>query len=80
MNRTPAFHGLRAELRSRWPEWAAVSAFAAVVAFAMPCHEPWTDEAQAWKLKRFRFMYSHIRMRRRSLYIVSVRGNHLVGG
>jgi len=31
-----ALEGLRSELRSRWPEWAAISSFAALVAFAIP--------------------------------------------
>lgn len=44
--------GLRNEVRSRWPEWAAISCFAALVAFAIPWHEPWSDEAQAWQLAR----------------------------
>ena len=50
MNRIPTLDGVRAELRSRWPEWTAISVFAAVVAFAIPYHEPWMDEAQAWQL------------------------------
>src|ERR1039458_874046 len=52
MNRIPTLDGLRRELRSRWPEWTTVSVFAAVVAFAIPYHEPWADEAQAWQLAR----------------------------
>jgi hypothetical protein len=52
MNRVPALDGLRAQLRSRWPEWTTITVFAAVVAFAIPCHEPWSDEAQAWQLAR----------------------------
>jgi hypothetical protein len=52
MNRLSTLGAVRTELRSRWPEWAAVSAFAAVIAFAIPFHEPWTDEAQAWQLAR----------------------------
>jgi hypothetical protein len=38
--------------RSRWPEWSALSIYAALVAFAIPFHEPWVDEAQAWQLAR----------------------------
>jgi len=38
--------------RSRWPEWCALSVYAALVAFAIPYHEPWADEAQAWQLAR----------------------------
>ncbi len=36
----------------RWPEWTALSLFAALVAFAIPYHEPFVDEAQAWQLAR----------------------------
>jgi hypothetical protein len=35
-----------------WPEWAAASLFTALVACAIPYHEPWSDEAQAWQLAR----------------------------
>jgi hypothetical protein len=52
MNSIPALGGIRAELRSRWPEWATIAAYASVVAFAIPFHEPWTDEAQAWQIAR----------------------------
>lgn len=52
MNRIPTLDGLRRELRSHWPEWATISVFAAVVAFAIPYHEPWADEAEAWQLAR----------------------------
>lgn len=38
--------------RSNWPEWCALSAYAVVVACAIPYHEPWADEAQAWELAR----------------------------
>jgi len=38
--------------RSHWPEWSALSIYAALVAFAIPFHEPWVDEAQAWQLAR----------------------------
>jgi hypothetical protein len=37
---------------SGWPEWSALILYAALVAFAIPCHEPWVDEAQAWQLAR----------------------------
>ena len=40
------------KIRSRWPEWTALSFYAALVAFAIPFHEPWADEAQAWQLAR----------------------------
>jgi hypothetical protein len=43
---------LRRELRARWPEWFAVSFYAALIALAIPYHEPWADEAQAWQLAR----------------------------
>jgi hypothetical protein len=52
MNSIPALGGIRAKLRSRWPEWAAIAVYASLVAFAIPFHEPWTDEAQAWQLAR----------------------------
>src|SRR5580658_6317448 len=38
--------------RSRWPEWGALFLYATLVAFAIPYHEPWVDEAQAWQLAR----------------------------
>jgi hypothetical protein len=38
--------------RSRWPEWGTLVFYAALVAFAIPYHEPWVDEAQAWQLAR----------------------------
>lgn len=44
--------GLRASLRSRWPEWVALTAFAAIVAILITHHEPWADEAQSWQLAR----------------------------
>lgn len=37
---------------SPWPEWCTLSCFAALVAFAIPYHEPWVDEAQGWQLSR----------------------------
>jgi len=37
---------------SRWPEWCALSFYSALVAIAVPFHEPWADEAQAWQLAR----------------------------
>ena len=40
------------ERRSLWPEWGALFLYAALVAFAIPYHEPWVDEAQAWQLAR----------------------------
>jgi hypothetical protein len=47
-----AFERLAAKLRLRWPEWAALSAYAALVAYVIPSHEPIADEAQAWQLAR----------------------------
>jgi hypothetical protein len=40
------------KMRSRWPEWGTLFIYAALVAFAIPYHEPWVDEAQAWQLAR----------------------------
>ncbi len=40
------------EMRRRWPEWGTLLFYAALVAFAIPYHEPWVDEAQAWQLAR----------------------------
>ena len=37
---------------SRWPEWSALALYLAVLASAIPFHEPWVDEAQAWQLAR----------------------------
>jgi hypothetical protein len=40
--------------RRKYVEWSAVAAtltaYAATLAFAIPRHEPWADEAQAWEL------------------------------
>lgn len=47
-----AFERLTAKLRFRWPEWTALSAYAALVAYVTPYHEPIADEAQAWQLAR----------------------------
>ncbi|HEV2662155.1 MAG TPA: hypothetical protein VGU68_16225 [Ktedonobacteraceae bacterium] len=41
----------RARLRL-WPEWLILSLYTFVVAFAIPFHEPWADEAQAWQMAR----------------------------
>lgn len=35
-----------------WPEWLTLAAYAALLAFIIPFHEPWADEAQAWQLAR----------------------------
>lgn len=47
-----ALEGVSDSTGSRWPEWSALSIYAALVAFAIPFHEPWVDEAQAWQLAR----------------------------
>jgi hypothetical protein len=42
-------------LLSRWrglPEWLTLVAYAALLAYAIPLHEPWADEAQSWQLAR----------------------------
>lgn len=36
----------------RWPECLTLSACAGLMAFTIPHHEPWVDEAQAWQLVR----------------------------
>lgn len=53
-HRKPAvlFGTVREHLRSRWPEWATLSLFSTIVAYAIPYHEPWADEAQAWQIAR----------------------------
>lgn len=38
--------------RAGWPEWACLSLYAGLVAWMIPYHEPWADEAQAWMLAR----------------------------
>jgi hypothetical protein len=50
--RISALGSFREDIRSRWPEWITIVFYAAVVAFAIPYHEPWVDEAQAWQLAR----------------------------
>jgi F0F1-type ATP synthase membrane subunit c/vacuolar-type H+-ATPase subunit K len=42
----------RETLREYWPEWITLTCYAALIAFAIPFHEPWADEAQAWQLAR----------------------------
>jgi len=39
-------------LRAWWPEACTLAAFAALIAYAIPFHEPWADEAQAWQMAR----------------------------
>lgn len=51
-HRVSVLGGLHENIRSRWPEWITMVLYASVVAFAIPYHEPWADEAQAWQLAR----------------------------
>ncbi len=44
--------GSRKDIGSRLPEWITLALYATVVAFAIPYHEPWVDEAQAWQIAR----------------------------
>lgn len=45
--------GRKRTLRSNgWPEWVALAAYASLLAWMIPFHEPWADEAQAWMLAR----------------------------
>jgi len=37
---------------SNWPEWVTLALYAAIISFAIPYHESWVDEAQAWQLAR----------------------------
>lgn len=37
---------------SHWPEGLALALYATCLAIAVPYHEPWADEAQAWQLAR----------------------------
>jgi len=48
----PVFAQNTAALRTSWPEWLTLTFYAAILAAAIPCHEPWADEAQAWQLAR----------------------------
>jgi hypothetical protein len=55
--RPPSSHAsllerIRSNIHSYWPEWLTLCAFSALVAFAIPYHEPFADEAQAWQLAR----------------------------
>jgi hypothetical protein len=38
--------------RLKWPELLTLAAYASLLVFAIPYHEPWADEAQAWQLAR----------------------------
>ena len=44
--------GGRSSRYSNWPEWITLTVYAALVAFAIPFHEPFVDEAQSWQLAR----------------------------
>lgn len=44
--------GASGKIRPLWLEWCALSAYSALVAFAIPFHEPFADEAQGWQLAR----------------------------
>ncbi len=50
--RTDVDHPQFAFIRKKWPECAATIAYIALLAFSIPFHEPWADEAQAWQLAR----------------------------
>ncbi len=39
-------------IRLQWPEWCVLALYSALIAFAIPYHEPFADEAQAWQLAR----------------------------
>ncbi len=39
-------------VKRRWPECLTLVAYAGLVAFTIPHHEPWSDEAQAWQVAR----------------------------
>ena len=41
-----------AAVRRGWPEWIVLALYTGLVGFAIPHHEPWADEAQAWQLAR----------------------------
>jgi hypothetical protein len=34
----------------QWPEWITLTCYAGLLAFTIPFHEPWADEAQAWQI------------------------------
>jgi hypothetical protein len=51
-NAVSASEGSRKNIGSHWPEWMTLALYAIVVACAIPYHEPWADEAQAWQIAR----------------------------
>ena len=44
-------------LLRNWPECMALALYAALVAFAIPYHEPFVDEAQSWQLAKSLSLY-----------------------
>src|ERR1039458_5752049 len=52
MNCIAILNDVRKELRLRWPEWVTLISYAALVAFAIPYHEPFSDEAEIWQVAR----------------------------
>jgi len=42
----------KSHFRVFWPEWSTLALYATLVGLAIPYHEPWADEAQAWQLAR----------------------------
>ncbi|MGB6724662.1 MAG: hypothetical protein WBE74_02080, partial [Terracidiphilus sp.] len=42
----------KTNIRSHWPEWSILALYSALIAYAIPYHEPFADEAQAWQLAR----------------------------
>lgn len=51
-NSASAYRGGRGWLLQYWPECVTLALYAALVAFAIPYHEPFVDEAQSWQLAR----------------------------
>jgi len=51
-DRVSSFDQFAARFAARWPEWITLALYATLVGFAIPYHEPWADEAQAWQLAR----------------------------
>src|SRR5215472_1343122 len=50
----PSLHGTNRaiNLARKWPELITLALYSGTVAFTIPHHEPWSDEAQAWQLAR----------------------------
>jgi hypothetical protein len=49
--------GIRLWLLQYWPECVTLAVYAALVAFAIPYHESFVDEAQSWQLARSLSLY-----------------------